>query len=731
MTCLINADDISTVRLRTLNYLWPDSADMAATVQQAISFVPLLNSSCYFSDIDYSDRNMAKWPAVTHAERVTIMIQALTAPSSPIFQDANVTSAMKCALDVWLIRRFVNPNWWYQWIGVPLQLSQSLLMLGLNRTTPQEQAAIIDICYGAAWWVNDYGGGANLVWMISVELYRSLATSNVTGINESFAAMWPTVVIEPLTIQGIQVDYAYHFHGQQLQSGAYGDDWVSDILSFVSAAAGTQWALPLSQLNDFANFLAFGDAFLTHENVWEWHAIGRVIDRPGPATVGFSVDQLRSIAPYTNVSQQLTEWADRIEKKANAVQLVGNHHFFTSDVHVHRRKSWSAALKVHSVRTTATECDNGENLKGEHLSDGVLNLYTSSAGPGVYENIFPLFDWSMINGITVEYDTPLELCNSGGGSLYKTWPQKFVGGVSDGENGLVVMDAVTHNLSLHRTWSFSHDFVIAMNANITDPSRAEVRTTIASRRLLYPATDERSQVRVLPRGGQVQVLRDGVTYNLTDVEWILCGDVAYFPERTAIIGIQLGNVTGNFNTIGPYDVPISSRMATIWIDHGRRPRQLQSLYAIAAAVSVADMPVIAKTYASDVQCVTNSAVMQSAAYVSQQLAHIAVWPSSTSQNAVFECISLNLLVVNMSAAIYQIRSHLHTDTYTFTMSHPTLLKQTLSITLTNIALKGDGCTLQGSSTLVSFVLPSDPNYLGGPVVVTCIKVNARISLNAF
>ena len=41
-------------------------------------------------------------------------------------------------------------------------------MLGANRTSAAEQRALIDFSYDAAYWVNPWGGGANVVWMVQV-----------------------------------------------------------------------------------------------------------------------------------------------------------------------------------------------------------------------------------------------------------------------------------------------------------------------------------------------------------------------------------------------------------------------------------------------------------------------------------------------------------------------------------------------------------------------------------
>ena len=198
-------------------------------------------------------------------------------------------------------------------------------------------------------------------------------------------------------------------------------------------------------------------------SVWTWGIIGRVIDRGVHVwyTHLFPSDQLRALAmdvTDNSTAVALRDYAGRLEHRHETTPLVGNRHFYTSDFQVHRRANWTAALKMHSVRTIATECDNNENLKGEHIGDGVLNLYTRDAqygGGEEYENIFALLDWQAINGITVEADTPLIQCHRGALAMLKT---TFVGGVSDGMYGAAIMDTATHNLTAKRTWHFYDNY---------------------------------------------------------------------------------------------------------------------------------------------------------------------------------------------------------------------------------------------------------------------------------
>jgi hypothetical protein len=234
--------------------IWPGQENISLIIQQAISFNNTLNSSCYWPDIDYADQHV-HWATAEHMTRITIMLQALTINGSTIKNDTKILSSVHCALNVWLTRHFIHKFWWYNRIGIPLEATSQLLMLG-NNVTDFERKKIIEISYCSDWW---NGGsvpvGANLVWMIQVQLYRSLATNNITGIEQGFTKMWDDFTIKSLGGQGIQNDWSNHFHGLLLLSGSYGINCASDILSFFACSYGTQYGLDLEKLLIIAQFL--------------------------------------------------------------------------------------------------------------------------------------------------------------------------------------------------------------------------------------------------------------------------------------------------------------------------------------------------------------------------------------------------------------------------------------------------------------------------------------------
>jgi chondroitin AC lyase len=509
-------DDFVIVRenVRQL-MLWPTLDQLPAILAQAANNMSVLNrTTCRWPDLNYTTRGRENWDPVLHMFRISTMTAALTVPGG-MNNDTELSSAIHCALKVWLDEDWQNPNWWWNVIQDPLIATSIMLMFGVEQMTADEINAITTMSYRANWWNDTGADGANLVWMLQVQLFRGLATSNYSAVTQAFEKMWSTVQVQNITAMGIQSDWSYYFHGPQLLTAAYGDAWATNILHFHLATRDTQYVLSKDRVQIFGQFLTRGDAWLTMGSVWTWGVLGRVIDRDVHVwyTQLFSPDRLRALAmdvSSASTAIALRDYADRLEHRHEAPPLVGNRHFYTCDFQVHRRSNWTSALKMHSARTVATECDNYENLKGEHIADGVLNLYTRDAqygGGEEYENIFALLDWQAINGITVEADIPLLPCP------IATWQfamlkTKFVGGISDGNYGAAMMDTATHNLTAKRTWHFYDDFIVALANGIEDKSNALLQTTVVSR-LLPPAKTIAGTLTVQWSNGTRAELADG------------------------------------------------------------------------------------------------------------------------------------------------------------------------------------------------------------------------------
>ena len=730
---IVKNDDITTIRKRVLELsIWPPAENVPKVVEAAIGFNRTLNSSCYWKDVDYFDQSIVVWKTEVHLFRLTTMLQALTVNGSRVQNDPGMLANAHCVLNVWLVHNWTNPNWWFNEIGIPLELTSELLMLG-EHATSFELEKITEITYRSAWWIpNPAHVGANVLWEVQVEIYRSLATRNLTGIEQGFTRVWQDIQFSSTEEYDVQQDWSYHFHLHQLMSGAYGVVWVNSILLFLECSRDTQYQPKEEQLEFFANFLTKGDAWMMPNNTFDWHTLGRGISVPN--TLGhqdLTTSSMRTLAELIqsqDLKEQLTNFIDRLENKPNVPALIGNRYYFVSDYIVHRRRSWIATIKMQSMRTQPVECILGQNIKDEHGGQGVLNVY--KPGTNDYFNIFPIIDWQAINGITVEHGIPLGECVRGSFSIKR---MMFVGGASDEQYGMTFMDTATYNLTAKRSWHFFDDAIIALATNLTLTTPTTAWTTLASRLLSV------GDVTIGFFNSTVVTFRDGnysipyTTGQTSNVQWIHIGgsNIGYLLQsqrQYASIEIEFGTKTGDFNTIGPFNFEVTARMVTLAINHGIGPYTLDYNYMILPNVSLESIPQVIKQYDEEqvFACTsTANSNLHGVLWPSLKRASFVLWENVTTT---FSCKSptfeLNIQFHDAGAYLYS-----ETDTeFTLTTSHPTRTNAVVNVVVVDRKGQGQGCvtsssmsSLNASQTTVSLVLPSRPELTGASVNVTCTK----------
>lgn len=378
--------DIAVIQQRLLNATWPTVSGAPAVAAQAAQFAALLNSSCYFTDIDYFDGNPASWPAQAHVARAVTLAAAFSTPWSPAAGNTTLRDAAVCATQAWFHCPLCkNTNWWYAELWEPEAFGQIFLMMPASAWTPALLAELNNAMLQAAWWVLPGGlsEGANLYNMLQAQLLRGCGSSppNVTAVTQALARMWQDAHVVNVSTMGVQTDASYHFHGVQLLSGAYGAVAAAAIMQFVQLANGTQYAAPQDVLNTIAAWFVDGNAWMTVFNEFDQSVIGRSISRPGnQAGVAPSSSVLRWLAPATNRTGELLQYADSVDG-TGVGWLNGNKHFWTSDYMVHRRPGYVLTVRMHSDRTVATECAFDPPLAGHRRHRLPARARLRSGGP--------------------------------------------------------------------------------------------------------------------------------------------------------------------------------------------------------------------------------------------------------------------------------------------------------------------------------------------------------------
>lgn len=111
-------DEYDIIRQRVLEAsIWPQSGNISEVVQLALNYSEILNSTCFWPDINYADQSLVEWSPAKHMYRITGMLQAITVNGSSIKGDQKIMTQVHCGLQVW----FDNE------VAIPLQATMSIV----------------------------------------------------------------------------------------------------------------------------------------------------------------------------------------------------------------------------------------------------------------------------------------------------------------------------------------------------------------------------------------------------------------------------------------------------------------------------------------------------------------------------------------------------------------------------------------------------------------------------
>lgn len=480
-----------------------------------------LNSAGQWEDIDYNDTQRAKWQPLNHLKRVRDMALDLENPHSPWYRDKAVRKAFDAALDHWLKKRYRNPNWWHNAIGVP-QVMCEIIILQREQLSQNQLKGALEIL--ARHRVG--GSGANLVWSADLGFHYGTLTNNPELMRKCSELLINEIRIT--TGDGIQPDYSYHQHDKRLQTFHYGDSFLRTNVRLAWECLGTPFAFPMEKIRILSDFVLKG---------WQWMArsiytvpgtIDRAVSRPGY----LRSPDIRTLVPFlceTDPERKDEFSALASRQNGEGAPLQGFRSYPYSDFSAFHQEKFSFFLKTISVRTLTAESINNENLKGKLLNSGDGYIVCDGAE---YDGLMPVWDWKRLPQVTA-FDHAEGIIR-----------QDFTGSVSDGKSGLTVMDyrmkgSGDELLKAKKSWACHGQAVICLIAGPeTTGVKGNVYTTLDQCRL-------RGDVIVNQPGNR---LSEG-EHQPGDVRWIYHAGIAYIPLQRSPVSLYMGTATGNWASV--------------------------------------------------------------------------------------------------------------------------------------------------------------------------------------
>lgn len=460
----------------------------------AKSWIRTLRPDGSWPDIDYTDQSRSLWQLEKHLDRIiTLAIYANVPDGLPSGKKA-LDAAIK-ALRCWFKGNYVNPNWWYQKIGIPRRLLTIAYLLDENipdELRPQMVQALSTIDS------DDYPArpGGDRIQVISnhakVLLWQrdEMRTAQLFAKIESeaqFAPMEETMYDAAGGLEvrnehrpagrGFQSDMTFHHRGDRVDCTlTYG----MEVPEFY-----TQWALLLQNTpwrfsDEHTRFVI--DYYL---DAVRWHLVGdehvepaaynRELARPGKTE--FSADEvLQRLLILCNGYRE-----DELKAFAtHANNLSGSRYFWQSDYFAFKSKSYQTAVRMHSHRNANQEYPhNSEGIKNHFRGDGACHF---SVDGSEYSQIWPVFDFSMVPGTTSPLLTEMPPMNE---VQMRRSPIVFSGAITDQHLGACGMDfkSYRNDLQARKSWFFFDEGYVCLGTGITSTLPDTIITTIEQSRL--------------------------------------------------------------------------------------------------------------------------------------------------------------------------------------------------------------------------------------------------------
>lgn len=594
--------DIDIVRERLIARYLPSAPEAFAGLRrQALESAESLQADGSWPDIDYADEERSRWAAGNHLGRLRTMAAVCHGDAGAAALNEDLLAATRRALDFWLEKDLRNPNWWWNQIGVQLSLGPALILLG-DMATPEQRAAGVEVMNRSAWtrWT-----GQNLVWGVTIQIMRGCVENDAAVIQEAYDRMYDEIRVFAPGEESVQSDFSFHQHGSQLYSGGYGLGFAQNGAEFIHHARGTRFGAPAGVLEVMTGYVLDGQQWMMRGQTFDYSAVGREIVRPGK-NGGAMLDAAARLAEVGGPRRDEFEaYVVRMKTGGKESPLIGNRHFWRSDYMTHHRPGYFASVRMASTRNQRSELVNGEGPRSHHLADGVMYLYQTGLE---YRDIFPVWDWQRVPGITGEQMDWADKGRVGG-----TGETAFAGGASDGDYGVAAMDFRRGALSARKAWFFFDDAIVCLGAGLACSSANPVLTSVNQCLLNGPVTVS----------GRAEPLGPGA-HDLPAPGWAHHDRVGYVFPTAGSIRIEAGNRTGRWSDIGfGSDKATSLDVFDLWIDHGPQPAGAEYVYmvypdvdaaAFAARMDADDFAVLSNTPAAQAALHKPSGIVQAAFY---------------------------------------------------------------------------------------------------------------------
>ncbi len=566
-------------------------------------------------EYNYNEHPKLGLKAIGHLQKLVSMCIAYRSKDSTLYNNSNLRENIHTALNLWYDKDPETDHHWFNEIGVPREFSKILILME-NELSPTELTKGIRILKKAnIKGILQYGKtkatGQNMIWIARIQMEAGCLEQSPEYVTSSVKTFEEEIIVT--NEEGIQVDWSFHQHGPQLYSGGYGLSFTVDCAEFASLVNSTKYELGHEQIDILSHYILDGQQWMTRGSLLDYGTMGREIARldKDALPIALACDDMASI--NTSRRQEFINFSTRIKGlQSISTGPSGNRHFWRSDFMVHQRPLFYTSVKMVSNRVNGTESGNGEANFNYHLPDGCTYLIKTGKE---YRNIFPLWDWQKIPGVTARLSKqPLPILNFGKQSAGKT---SFVGGVSNGQQGMSAFDFDKDSVKAKKAWFYFDNEYVCLGSGINSNTNENVITSVNQCFSKGEITVSDKQLKgktvkkVFAFKGKGWVYQDGTAY--------------IFPNYTdAQLSVEFRSADWKgINTFIDENRSEKGKVFTLWINHGIKPINQSYSYIVIPNIGLTHIP--AEISNKNISILSNNSKIQAVRSQTLNLTQIAFY----------------------------------------------------------------------------------------------------------
>lgn len=262
------------------------------------------------------------------------------------------------------------------------------------------------------------------------------------------------------------------------------------------------------------------------------------------------------------------------DKNIKIGETIGNKIFHSMDRAVSKNdKRGAVIISMHSSRIANFETMNGENIRGWFTGDGMTYIYGNDSE--TFTDFWPIVDQYHLPGVT---NSLSKRGDRSGERRGIPTPKAWTGGAESENEAFAGMDMLSWNkaLKMKKSYLLADDGAVLITASNLTGHDGEIHTTIDNRIIkngkIYVNGKEINETTTIKSPKDIFI---NFTENYIDE------NIGYKIIDASEITIKFENRKGNWKSIGgTLEEEIEKKYVTIFINHGKNPREQKFTYMI-------------------------------------------------------------------------------------------------------------------------------------------------------